>query len=104
VHLVAITELIGNIGPATICALLLCRERRVKADDARVEFRWDADLFAKYSLELADTQTGVLGSISDAKSTLLDQKLICDLSNRVDRSWAVGMPQQEFCGNSSALV
>ena len=93
----------GNIGPATIRALLLCRERRVKADDAGVEFGWDADFFAKDSLELADTQPGALGSISDAKSPLLDQKLIGDLGNRVERGWAVGLPQQEFRHNSSAF-
>jgi hypothetical protein len=67
VHLIVITERVGDFCPRAPRRRHLRLERRVKPDDPRVAFGRKAHLFDKPTLELSDAHCSACGRLINTK-------------------------------------
>ena len=77
-HLIVVTELVGDVCPKASRRRHLRLESGIKSDDPCVALGRETDLIGKSPLELANAQSGARSRVIDAKRAALQKKPVGD--------------------------
>ena len=103
-HLVIVSERMGDVGPVALRRTCLGYERRVEPDDPGVEFRRNSDLPAELTLKLADPEAGLRRRLTDVRRALLEQKPVGDLRDRIGSLNFAQTLREKVAGDANAFV
>ncbi len=85
VHLIVISQSMGDVGPPRFGRRRLTSEGRLEPDDPGVEFGRDADLVAKVPLKLADPQPCVVSEVGHLNTSAAQEYFRCGVGNAANR-------------------
>src|SRR5260370_4204330 len=77
VHLIVISQSMGDLGPPRFGRCRLASERRLEPDDSGVQLGWDSDLVAKAPLELTGPQPRVVCKIGHSNASAAGEQSPC---------------------------
>jgi len=81
VHLIVISQSMGDVGPARFGRRCLTSEGRLEPDDPGVQFGRDPDLAAKAPLELADPEPCVVREVGHSNTSAGQKHFHCGAGN-----------------------
>src|SRR5258708_12926169 len=77
VHLIVISQSMGDVGPPRFGRCRLASERRLEPDNSGVQLGWDSDLVAKAPLELTGPQPRVVCKIGHSNASAAGEHSRC---------------------------